>query len=457
FFIDDLDRCQPDRVAQVLETVKLFMDRPGCVFVVGMDIEIVEKAVKAEYQLIEGFDEHAYMDKLVQLQFNLPALRPEHIQEFIRDELIDGRAEESPILRYLEDVSEAVEANPRTVKRFINTFAIQRSLAETQGLLGAGGMDEDLLAKWIILSFSFEKFADRTIQRPLLIAELQEAIRKQEEVAEGENLEQLYPPHLREFLEDERLVNLLKRGKFFPSNEEEILVYTHLSASTQSRRAVQEEPELGEAEGTEGMIRVTRGKFLMGDVNRTVSLEGFEIDIYPVTNRQYKRFLDAISYAHVPEHWRDGTYPAERADHPVVNANVQDAEAYASWLGKRLPTEEEWEKAARGPNGRIYPWGNAFNQFNCNSRDLGLRSTTEVTQFPNGASQYGCYDMAGNAWEWTASNVFPDNAEAKVIRGGSWANSRQEVRTTNRAYERPERRRRDVGFRCARNVVSKGE
>ena len=65
--------------------------------------------------------------------------------------------------------------------------------------------------------------------------------------------------------------------------------------------------------------------------------------------------------------------------------------------------------------------------------------------------------MAGNAWEWTTSNVFPDNAEAKVIRGGSWANSRQEVRTTNRAYERLERRRRDVGFRCARNVISKGE
>lgn len=444
FFIDDLDRCQPNRVAQVLETIKLFMDHPGCVFVIGMDIEIVEKAVKAQYQRIEGFDEHAYMDKLIQLQFNLPPIRPEHIQGFIREELIDER---NPILRYLEDVSEAVDANPRTVKRFLNAFSIQRSLAERQRFLQDGVMDEDLLAKWIIISFAFEKFAERAIQRPLLIAELQEALR----VRDGGE-EVLAPPHLREFLEDQRLVKLLKRGKAFPLDEEAILVYTHLSASTQPRRASDDVSDESVAEGTDGMIRVDRGKFLMGDVNRAVLLDAFEIDIYPVTNRQYKRFVDANAYPHVPEHWRDGTYMPEKADHPVVNVSWADAMTYAQWLGKRLPTEQEWEKAARGPNGRIYPWGNAFNHANCNCRDMGLHGTTDVKQFHSGVSQYGCYDMAGNVWEWTATNVFPDRDEARVIRGGSWANARDEVRATTRAYERTERRRRDVGFRCARDV-----
>lgn len=446
FFIDDLDRCQPNRVAQVLETIKLFMDRPGCVFVIGMDIDIVEKAVKAQYQRIEGFDEHAYMDKLIQLQFNLPPLRPEHIQGFIKEELI-GAPAENPILRYLEDVSETVEANPRTVKRFINAFSIQRSLAETQGFLHDGGMDEDLLAKWIIISFAFERFADRAIQRPLLISEMQEAIRamKSDETA------QLSPPYLREFLEDQRLVKLLQRGKAFPNDEEGISVYTHLSASTQSRRTVVEDEEQA-TEATEGMVLVENGPFLLGDANRSTQLNAFEIDIYPVTNRQYKLFLESTGYGHVPEHWRDNTYAPDLGNHPVVNVSWQDAHAYARWVGKRLPTEHEWEKAARGPRGRVYPWGNAFNHFNCNCRELGLRSTTDVTQFHSGVSQYGCYDMSGNVWEWTSSNVFPENDEAKVIRGGSWANTREEVKATTRAYERTERRRRDVGFRCARDV-----
>ncbi len=451
FFIDDLDRCQPNRVVRVLETVKLFMDRAGCVFVLGMDNEIVEKAVKAQYQTIEGFDEHAYMDKIIQLQFNLPPIRPEHIQAFIQEELIGGHPEESPILRYLEDVSETVESNPRTVKRFLNTFAIQRSLAETRGFLSDGVMDEDLLAKWIIISFAFEKFAEVAIQRPLLIAELQEAIREREEKPDPAGDGMLFPPHLREFLEDQRLVNLLKRGKAFPTDEDEISVYTHLSASTQPRRASSLGPDGYDAEGTDGMIRVERGKFLMGDVNRAMFLEAFEIDMYPVTNRQYMRFLDAAGYPQVPEHWRDGAYPPEKADHPVVNVNWHDAMAYAKWVGKRLPTEQDWEKAARGPNGRIYPWGNTFNRDNCNNRELGLQGSMAVNQFSNGASQYGCYDMSGNVWEWTDTNVF-DNEEAKVIRGGSWASPREGMRTTNRAYERAERRRRDVGFRCARDV-----
>ena len=449
FFIDDLDRCQPNRVARVLETVKLFMDRPGCVFVLGMDNEIVEKAVKAQYQTIEGFDEHAYMDKIIQLQFNLPPIRPEHIQRFIQDELVGGTME-SPIVRYLKDVSETVESNPRTVKRFLNTFAIQRSLAETRGFLRDGVMDEDLLAKWIILSFAFEKFAGRAIQRPLLIAELQEAILERQESQEMVGDGNLHPPHLREFLEDQRLVNLLKRGKTFPSDEEKISVYTHLSVSAQPQR-VEEDPVEEEAESTEGMIRVERGKFLMGDLNRAVSVESFEIDLYPVTNRQYGRFVEESGYQQLPEHWRDGIYPPGKADHPVVNVNKEDAMAYAAWAGKRLPEEQEWEKAARGRNGRTYPWGNAFNRFNCNNQELGFNGTTSVTQFANGASQYGCYDLCGNVWEWTDTNVF-ENDEAKVIRGGSWANPREGLRTTTRAYERAERRRRDLGFRCARDV-----
>lgn len=178
--------------------------------------------------------------------------------------------------------------------------------------------------------------------------------------------------------------------------------------------------------------------------------------MYPVTNAQYKRFVEATGHQPLPANWADGTFPEGKAEYPVVNVNWQDAAAFAAWAGKRLPTEQEWEKAARGPNGRIYPWGNSFNPANCNSRELGLNATTEVGQHANGASQYGIYDLAGNVWEWTATDVFPDNDEAKVIRGGCFANPRESVRTTTRAYERADRRRRDIGFRCARDVGRDG-
>ena len=452
FFIDDLDRCQPTRVARVLETVKLFMDRPGCVFVLGMDCEIVEKSIKAQYRGIEGFDEHAYMEKIVQLQFNLPPLRPEHIRGYIREDLVDDRFEKNPILRYLETVSEAVEANPRTVKRFLNTFAIQRSLAERRGFLKDGVMDEDLLAKWIIISFSFEKFSERAIQRPLLIAEVQDIVREMDLDSQMPSDTDSIPPHLLEFFEDRRLVSLLKHGKPFPPNEEQISVYTHLSESTQPRRPTIDAFRAAPGDLIDGMITIGKGKFLVGETNRTAFSRSFEIDGYPVTNRQYQRFRDATGYEPLPEHWEDGAYPVRKADHPVVNINHGDAEAYAKWAGKRLPSEQEWEKAARGPNGRVYPWGDNFNGQNCNNVEASNHDTTEVTAYLNGASQYGVYDLCGNVWEWTSTNVFPDRENAKVLRGGSWASPKENLMGTTRAYERSDRRRRDVGFRCARDL-----
>jgi formylglycine-generating enzyme required for sulfatase activity len=163
-----------------------------------------------------------------------------------------------------------------------------------------------------------------------------------------------------------------------------------------------------------------------------VHLISFWISKTPITNRQYERYVrdaDAVS----PRHWRNAHPPIEIADHPVVWVDWFEAQAFCVWAGVRLPTEAEWEKAARGVDRRLYPWGHQKpTRMRCNQCHF-FGGTTPVDALPLGASPYGVTDMAGNVWEWTASKAAPypyvagdgredayDDGGFRVLRGGGW-------------------------------------
>ncbi len=181
---------------------------------------------------------------------------------------------------------------------------------------------------------------------------------------------------------------------------------------------------------------------------RKLSLENFYIDIHPVTNYQYEQFIKQSGHRKPllwgREGWND---PLQ----PVVGLGWKDARAYASWAGKSLPSEPEWEKAARGADARWWPWGNDFYPGYCNSAELGINRTTDVTRFHLGVSPYGCYDMSGNVWEicegvWIEGHL--------PMRGGCFLGSATFVRTTVRwSSEDPNNGAHWLGFRCVKRIA----
>ncbi|MEW5938228.1 MAG: SUMF1/EgtB/PvdO family nonheme iron enzyme, partial [Chloroflexota bacterium] len=193
-----------------------------------------------------------------------------------------------------------------------------------------------------------------------------------------------------------------------------------------------------------------------------VYLDAYYMDIYEVTNKLYRICVDA-GICELPENTQysdDSNY----ADHPVVFVDWEMAKNYCEWRGGRLPTEAQWEKAARGTDGRTYPWGEKIDSTRANyNQDVGY-ATTPVGSFLSGVSPYGIYDMAGNVWEWVADwyssayysampspNPFgPETGQYRVLRGGAWYFDDDFVRSAFRFRDDPSNSSYDVGFRCAR-------
>jgi formylglycine-generating enzyme required for sulfatase activity len=210
--------------------------------------------------------------------------------------------------------------------------------------------------------------------------------------------------------------------------------------------------ELVSLEQPKDMSFIDGGSYTIadGDNENIVELKPYFIDIYPVTNAQYLEFVNETGYP-VPIHWIGDMYPVGKANHPVVWISAEDAFVYACWCNKRLPMEEEWEKAARGPKRWRYAWGNTYEPRKCNCRESGIGDTAPVGSYESGKSYYHCYDILGNVWEWTDSWYDAVNKTCRVLRGGSWFTLSLFVNTTYRNFDFPNARSGLYGFRCVKS------
>jgi formylglycine-generating enzyme required for sulfatase activity len=195
-----------------------------------------------------------------------------------------------------------------------------------------------------------------------------------------------------------------------------------------------------------------------------VHLDAFYIDKYEVTNEEYKKFCDSTGRSY-PGYFSDKDYPPGTAKRPVVMLSWIDADAYARWAGKRLPSEVEWEAAASGPSGKEWPWGNGWTVNEANTREKGEDDSADVGSHPFDVSEFGVFDMAGNVSEWTQDwyRAYPGNThrekeygeQFKVLRGGSSKASKRFARAQFRARLPDGFRSMDLGFRCAISAKKK--
>ncbi|MEB2333819.1 MAG: SUMF1/EgtB/PvdO family nonheme iron enzyme [Anaerolineaceae bacterium] len=493
-FVDDLDRCLPEKAVEVLEAIKLFLDAPGCVFMLGLDQDVIARGIEIKYKeldskqadggarfTIEGL---SYLEKIIQLPFILPSVESAQMDSFVQGLMETWENDECPKVFAL-----GLGSNPRQIKRTVNTFLMLSSVAREKH----NSLAPIRLAKVVTIQNVFPelyKFIAQYSRRHLRDLEQyfrakQDAEQKRETAVmdgggresveikqEQANLEP--PAALRDFFKKRDKIDALERiltmhasglpeANFADLPLEEIDPYFTLTARAEAPASPVVESAVKKSAASPSrnfeptMVNIPAGKFLMGSDEsndekppREVDLPTYSIGKYPITNREYQAFVRATS-RNPPRDWEGENFPPEKAEHPVAWVKWNDAVDYCTWLSKetgkqyRLPSEAEWEKAARGTDGRRYPWGDDFDSKNCNTQESGIGDTSEVGRFsPRGDSPYGCADMAGNVWEWTRSVLkkYPydpndgredENASgSRALRGGSFFSNQRYARCAYR-------------------------
>ncbi len=621
-FVDDLDRCLPDKTVQVLETIKLMMGKPGTIFVLGASRRVVQAAVQAYYQVqkFEDISSQDYLDKIVQLRFDLPPVRPERMGEFIGQ--FRQWDEGDPLLANLSLVTEGVTTNPRRIKTFINYLELHWGLLVNSEQVTPAEREQFVI--WMVLADVEPKLVThlRDLRSDEERAACLNRLIGQGDIEKGGLRAAAADELLRTLVENVRLQRVLEdlRGRAFAFDADTLGRFIHLSTPPRVQAPPEEEPEeeavaaeeaapapretrrrrledkkarlraegmlpedpqalaalvadpkaslayrvaaseelarLGDprpgvgispplqGEGLgEGSLPALQwclvgpGAFMMGSrkeddpeaddgemPQHVYDVRGpYWIARYPVTNAQFRAFVDDPQgyrgdgwWTRAGLKWRaDRTGPEmaggvyDLPNYPAVTLTWYEAVAWCRWLtarmqaagcmpegwAARLPSEAEWEKAARGgleipdapliapslpPDGgeleggrisnpnpaRRYPWGNEADPNRANYDDSGIGATCAVGIFPGGASPYGCLDLSGNVWEWCATrwvDSYGDYDEkednrlevdaARVLRGGAFGSDVGYVRCAFRYGGYPDLRYYHVGFRVVASPV----
>ncbi len=471
-FIDDLDRCSPRKVVEAFSGIKLFLDRPGCVFVLAMDQERVESAIRLAYadrtDTEQTYEADKFLDKVIDVSFTLPPLKPEEAGEYLQD-----WCQGIPALKtYSGPIVESLGRNPRRIKRLVNELNLTLALADAAGV----GISEEHAVAFTVLKYAYREYYRQLEAQPDLPERVEQAVARLE-AAGGARVDEL---DLRSTPMQSALSGLSIEApivtnpalrtivRSLPKDRSVVLSYLALS-----RTATFKEDELEgrrpEVRVDGGFARIAAGRFFFGPDKQPLTIDyDYEIGVFPVTNREYQEFISANPNHRAPGveaewaegyNWRSRRYPEGKEHHPVVLVSREDALAYCAWRTRndkegllwRLPTEQEWEKAARGPEGNVFPWGNEMDKNKCNCRESGIGGTTPVTKYGNGVSYYGCYDMAGNVWEWCEEQPMQADPQApRILRGGSWDDEADFVRTDYRYPQYPSNVYINVGFRVVR-------
>lgn len=543
-FIDDLDRCLPAKTVQTLEAIKLFLDKSGCVFVLGADTKIVQTAVERHYENagITGESAKDYLEKVIQIRFDIPPIVETAMENFLKEQ--DKSKVDEVMLKRWQALVAAAEVNPRRVKNVINDLNLQWFMAVNSGQ--AEGVNKDDFICWqALMRAAPAKFAtkimdieDEKLRHNFLMDALkwQQGTQEEKDVVKG-----FFKDY--EDRDSRRLRGVLKQISFsvdFTPEALDSMIYLSappqkpappVQAETPSEKvaAIPEEIKMeGEVEAltrgeSKGMpardgnrftlgglefVKIPKGSFLMGsrDGNELAfdsekpqhSLDlayDYWMARFILTNQQFHEFVSSTKYVTTAEKeggwhpkqgkfikgvsWQHPTDAKDKwtdiSDHPVVQISWDDAIEYCKWFNQafqnelksagglvlRLPTEAEWEKAARGTYANEWPWGNEFDPKKCNSSEGKKGGTTPVGAYSalGGDSPYGCADMVGNVWEWTHTlyNKYPydpkdgredeANRGRRVLRGGSFGFDQRVARCACRSVIDPVDRSINIGFR----------
>jgi hypothetical protein len=524
-FIDDLDRCLPEKAIEVLEAIKLFLNVEGCYFFLAADRDVIEKGIRVKYQgfLLDPSETHSdedvarripitgrdYIEKIIQVPFSLSPLERPQVVQYIE--------QIHPELACCAQVCAAgLEPNPRKVKRALNLLSLLLNLTPDD-------IDQELLAKLVVIQSRYPDLYAQLFDYPGLLQELERFFLKSGDTLptskENGQPETLFKLRDR-YIHHKAMRDMLCQGPLFQElPREQLETYLYLTrATSEDKRIVQattsETPlwdKLRSADLTQISDAVERiqaaaqsdqyatqiGAMLERDDLRpqerfslglawgqlgypedldewvTVPDTSFRIGKYLVTNKQFQRFIQSGSYEE-PDYWGDDeerVLTAKKARYwddprwnqpmqPVVGVSWYVAQAYCRWLSQRegklfrLPTEEEWLRAATGlpelpadpEQIPAYPWGPEFTPNKANTSQSGLGVTTPVGCYPSGARPNGALDLSGNVWEWMDNDGYRPGS--KAMRGGSWRDGFDKARWDAREDALPTFQADFVGFRA---------